>query len=133
MCEMGSDVTLGRQFLKSNNFLVDFGRAKLLLRGNELDFVDHNGLKIEQKIISCNTGVTENNRKSLNLNIANSASVELLSDKGRSGGDVNSILMKSQSNTNSNRATDAHIIKPHKGIAMNQPEQNRMLYYSSTS
>ena len=66
LCEMGSHVTLGRQFLKSNKCLVDFGRAKLLLRGKELAFVDHDGLKIEQRNISCNTGVTENNRKSLN-------------------------------------------------------------------
>ena len=66
LCEMGSHVTLGRQFLKSNKCLVDFGRAKLLLQGKELDFVDHDGLKIEQNIILCNIGVTENNRKSLN-------------------------------------------------------------------
>ena len=72
---------MGRQLLKSTNCLVDFGRAKLLLQGKELVFVDHDGLKIEQKIISCNTGVTENNRKS--LNIANSAGVESLSDKRR--------------------------------------------------
>ena len=93
LCDMGSHVTLGRQFLKSNICLVDFGRAKLLLQGKDLDFVDDDGLKIEQKIISCNTGVTENNRKSLNLSIANSASVESLSDKGRSG-DVNLIRLK---------------------------------------
>ena len=63
MREMGSDVTLGRQFLTINKCLVDFCRAKLLLRGKELDFVYHDGLNIEQKIISCNTGVAENNRK----------------------------------------------------------------------
>ena len=68
LCEMGSDVTLGRRFLKSYtcDCFLDFGRAKLLLRGKELDFVDHDGLKIEQNIILCNIGVTENNRKSLN-------------------------------------------------------------------
>ena len=66
VCKMESDMTLGREFLKSNKCLVDFGRAKLLLRGKELDFVDHDGLKIEQNIILCNIGVTENNRKSLN-------------------------------------------------------------------
>mgnify|MGYP001804181537 CR=1 FL=1 len=80
VCEMGSDMTLGKQCLTSNKCLVDFGRAKLLL-GKVLVFVDHNGLKIEQKIISCNTVVTDNNKKS--LNIANSKSVESLSDQGR--------------------------------------------------